>query len=52
MCVFTVQYTEVDLKTRKEYLALVPGKTLSALHIGVARGRSGCTCTPRAEKKN
>ena len=25
--VFTVQYTEIDLKTREEYLALVPGKT-------------------------
>jgi len=26
LCVFTVQYTEIDLKTREEYLALVPGK--------------------------
>jgi len=26
LCVSVVQYTEVDLKTREEYLALVPGK--------------------------
>ena len=32
--VFCIQYTEIDLKTREEYLALVPGKWLTYRGIG------------------